>query len=297
MSPAAQPVCLPRDRAPRVLLLGNGILRLEGSMDWKSLLHSIRKRDVDGAEIREIPYAMQPEVLCGTDVEEVQRRTARQMTQVPSYEGQVLRDLLALDFDCVLTTNFSYEVENVLLGRPFTETERKKALRVLHGPRNAQHNTSLCYLVPNAAGRMIPVFHIHGDSARSHSLVLSYFSYAASVSHLVDIARERQRPAQPGQPGWSWLDWFLAGDIYEIGFGFDFSEFDVWWAAERKNQEGTGSLTAYFTEPLTRAKPQLLLESMGARVRVLRVAPEDYAPGYRQITDEIRAAFARGADS
>ena len=34
-----------------------------------------------------------------------------------------------------------------------------------------------------------------------------------------------------------WLDYFLMGDVHAVGFGFDLSEFDIWWAIERKSRE------------------------------------------------------------
>ena len=37
------------------------------------------------------------------------------------------------------------------------------------------------------------------------------------------------------------------GNVWSVGFGFDFSEFDIWWATERKAREKAdhGKLKVY----------------------------------------------------
>ena len=61
---------------PRILLLGNGVLRLAGGGNWDDLLHEIETPPHKKRNLKNVPYAMQPEAICGVDVEEVQRRTA-----------------------------------------------------------------------------------------------------------------------------------------------------------------------------------------------------------------------------
>ena len=48
---------------PRVLLLGNGILKLCGGISWKQLLANIQNRELPEAEVNKVPYCMQPELL------------------------------------------------------------------------------------------------------------------------------------------------------------------------------------------------------------------------------------------
>ena len=97
---------LPMDRVPRVLLLGNGVLRLGGGGDWKALLKQISLRD-ELPDLDNVPYAMQPECLCGVDVNEVQRRTAAAIADGEVNGQHVLNRLLSLPFDAILTTNYT----------------------------------------------------------------------------------------------------------------------------------------------------------------------------------------------
>ena len=88
-------------------------------------------------DLEKVPYAMQPECLCGVDVVEVQRRTAEALADgQPDGQGMLQR-LLSLPFDAILTTNYTYEIERTLTGRPWTEAARRKAFTVLDGSTHA----------------------------------------------------------------------------------------------------------------------------------------------------------------
>ena len=286
---------LPMDRLPRVLLLGNGILRLSGGGDWGALLKEISLLDAL-PNLEKVPYAMQPECLCGVDVDEVQRRTAAAITDGEADRQDVLKRLLSLPFDAILTTNYTYEIERALTGRPWTEAARSKAFTVLDGSAHVRHNTCVCSLVKCANGRTMPVFHIHGERGRKHSLVLSYYSYANAVARLIGLNKKRGNAYQEHQMEqrplacWSWLDWFLMGEVYAVGFGFDPSEFDIWWAIERKARENAdhGLLHAYMIGTEDEMQPQqVLFEPM--KVDLRRVSKDNGFPvAYERILNEIQ---------
>lgn len=282
---------------PRVLLVGNGVLRLAGGGNWSNLLLDIETPPPKGRDLSKVPYAMQPEVICGVNVEEVQRKTALAIKENKEDPHNTLKRLLALPFDAVLTTNYTYEIETILSGKKWTEQERRKSFVALDGNSHVRHNTFVCSMVSCADGRTLPVFHIHGERMRKHSLVLSYYSYANSVSRLINLNKTRgneyQEKQESGEPinVLSWLDYFLMGDVYAVGFGFDPSEFDIWWAIERKAREKArnGTLHAIMTEENLDDKPQkMLFEAMN--VNLLNYPPKgnDYQRAYERILDYLR---------
>lgn len=289
-----EPLMMRLDKMPRVLLLGNGLLRLGGGGDWSALLKKISNCGEE-PDLSGIPYAMQPEALCGTDVEEVQRKTAEAISNSPVHE--LLDTLLRMDFDAILTTNYTYEIEETLSGKPWTEYQRRKAFCALDGHASVRHNTCICNIVKREDGREVPVFHIHGDMGRKHSLVLSYYSYANSVSKLIEFNRSRGNQYQELQMEdkpmevQSWLDYFLMGDVFSVGLGFDTSEFDLWWAVERKSREyaNHGITRVYFVEPKDRSLPQeVLLPAMKAEYERITVSEEkSYEDAYRSIVKKI----------
>ena len=129
---------------PRVLLLGNGVLRLAGGGNWSNLLSDIETPPPKGRDLSKVPYAMQPEVICGVNVEEVQRKTALAIKENEEDSHNTLKRLLALPFDTVLTTNYTYEIETILSGKEWTEKERRKSFVALDGNTHVRHNTFVC---------------------------------------------------------------------------------------------------------------------------------------------------------
>ncbi len=283
---------------PRVLLLGNGILRLKGGGDWSQLLNQLRSRDGKAEGMPHLPFAMQPEAMFGANVEEVTSRALQVLRDVQP--PHALKKLLSLPFDAVLTTNYTYEIEQVITGKPWTDAQRRRAFLPLDGNSHARYNTCICSLVPRRDGSRLPVFHMHGEYLRKQSLVLSYYSYANSVSNLIALNRYRANSytecQEAGKPMEcrGWLDYFLMGDVYAVGFGFDLSEFDVWWAIERKAREHArhGTLHAYMIEPEEKQLPQaVLFQSM--QVDLKRLTPDHgYPAAYEEVLKSCRASLS-----
>ena len=287
------PLMIDPCKPPKVLLLGNGMLKLCGGSSWKELLEKI-SGGVTNIDLNGIPYAMQPEALCGVNVEEVQRRTAEEIKNSPVHE--LLRKLLELDFDAILTTNYSYEIEQVLSGKTWTEYQRKRAFCALDGKSTVRDNTYICNIIEKQEDRQVPVFHIHGEMGRKHSLVLSYYSYAKAVARLTEFNRVRgnqyaeyQQENKPFEVH-GWLDYFLMSDVYTVGLGLDTSEFDLWWAIERKARENAehGALKVFITEETDKPLPQeVLLRAMKAECIRVNVTDNEYESAYRETVRQI----------
>ena len=289
-------------RYPRVLLLGNGILRLRGGVSWEALLQRIAVNDeIPDDVLRDIPLAMRVEALCGVDVEGARLRAAREFEPIDACITDTLQRLLSLPWDCVLTTNYTYEAEGVLLGKDrFDREDRRRALACMDGSVRRRDNLHFCYIMERKGLPPLPVWHIHGDLGRSESMILSYYSYARTISRLQKYNRQLKNAFQDAVEAGrtvtprSWTDWFILGDVYSVGFGYDFSEFDLWWAAERKARENArvGRLIAY-QDRQEKADPVCaLLRSIGAEVnRVYDYA--DYTEFYRTVIDDIEARLKR----
>ena len=285
------------NRPPRVLFLGNGVLRLSQGTSWSDLLSLIKLPDREMPDIKDIPLAMQPEAIRGTDVEEVQRLIATNIgSQVPH---EILKELVFMDFDAIITTNYTYEIEDALLGGKWSDSKRKSSHTTLYGSSHVRHNTYKCNLIKDINGREIPVFHIHGELSRKHSMVLSYYSYADAVYHLIEMNKRRQNEYEEHQKDnvpltvQGWLDYFLLGEVFAIGFGFDLSEFDIWWAAERKNREkaNNGRLHAYMISSEKNTAQSVMFSIMGIDERYLPVTDNKYEMAYKAVIDEIKSVI------
>ncbi len=288
-------------KRPRVLLIGNGLLRLEGGISWDGLIARLDRRyDVSREELDRLPSSMRPEAVCGVDAEQTRKATARAVQGVDTPIAPELRQLLALDFDCILTTNYTYEVERVLCGERWTDSLREKARTVLDGSPKAHRNTSICYLFERS-GKPLPVWHIHGDAMRSTSLVLSYYDYMDLVFRLkeynrrlgnqITLDQEAGRPLQAR----SWLDYFIVGDVYCVGFGMGLCEFDLWWALERKSRENAdvGTFYYYHEKP---PEGQALMRVMRAQIAPVQqpcTGTEEYRAFYRKVIEDITPKINR----
>lgn len=283
-------------RYPRVLLLGNGILRLRGGVSWEALLERIAVNDdIPDEVLREIPLAMRVEALCGADVEGARLRAAGEFEPIDACITDTLRQLLSLPWDCVLTTNYTYEAEGVLLNRNrFGREDRRRMLACMDGSVLRRDNLHFCYIMERPGLPPLPVWHIHGDLGRPESMILSYYSYAKAISRLQKYNRKLKNAFQDAVEArrtiapLSWSDWFILGDVYSVGFGYDFSEFDLWWAAERKARENAavGRLIAYQDRQEKSDPVCALLKSIGAEVVRVRDY-EDYAQFYSIVIDDI----------
>ena len=279
----------------KVLFIGNGILRLSKGDNWSDLLRKLNANH--NVDLEGVPYAMQPEALCGTDVEMVQRKTASCISTIQSHA--ILQALLELDFDAVMTTNYCYEIEAVLSGKEWNHNTRKEPFATLYGSPHVRHNTYICNMVKNRNGKLVPVFHTHGELDRKHSLVLSYYSYANAVSRLIEMNKERGNSYKEASDAGNmikchgWLDYFILSDVYAIGAGFDTSEFDIWWAIERKSREVSdhGVLTAYMIDKNEGNAQKVLFNSMGVKCRYIAVNDEKYEDAYWKAYEEIKKSM------
>ena len=281
---------------PKVLLVGNGVLRLGESISWSDLLKEIKTRSDKEYKLESVPMAMQPECICGVDVDEVQRRTANIIRDSQPDESGFLKRLVSLPFDAILTTNYTYEIEKELTGKPWSDQARRKTFIALDGNTHVRNNTCVCNLITTEDDREIPVFHIHGEKLRKHSLILSYYSYANAVSRLISLNKHRGNTYQEKQEineklsCLSWLDYFVMGDVYSVGFGFDTSEFDIWWAIERKARENAkhGGLHAYMiTNEESNSPQQALFAAMDVYTKQFVVENGCYLTAYEKVFKEI----------
>ena len=271
-------------------------MQLNKGMRWSELINALGAADTYMPSMEGIPFAMQPEAVCGTDVEEVQRKTADTIADGTPHE--LLKQLVDLDFDAILTTNYTYEIEKAIYDKCWTEHSRKNSHTTLSGSTHVRHNTYKCNIVKGRNGREVPVFHIHGEKARKHSLILSYYSYANAVYHLIEMNKKRQNTYEEKQMAGiplechGWLDYFLLGEVFAVGFGFDFSEFDIWWAMERKSRENAihGRLHTYMIGDRPDQAKSAMFETMNVEERFIKLQDGNYLAAYKTIFAELKKA-------
>ncbi len=169
-----------------------------------------------------------------------------------------------------------------------------KKYRVCTNKKPKEHNNLFKCCQINKDGKTVQVWHPHGDAFRSSSIVLGYYSYAKCIGQLSQYNKDLSNKIKEAQETetdikiMSWLDWFIIADVYMVGFGFDFSEFDIWWALERKAREyaDVGKLTYFSSNQNLELKT--MLEAMNADYVAYEVWNKNFDRHYENVINHIK---------
>ncbi len=294
---------IPRGTRPRVLLLGNGLNRVYGGASWAGLLEKINRTDFTPEQVKGIPMPMQAVLLSEDHVDVSLKDLRRELTRCelhPWLEG-LLRKLLAMPFDCILTPNFTYELECAADPR-FLEvpSRHRRYQRHTRAVDRAEREFMLhtYYALPTARGE-VPVFHVHGEARKPDSVILGHYFYGNLLFRYDDYLTRRApdgkfRMGPDGLTVDSWLDYFILGDVYCLGFGFDTSEIDLWWLLCRKKRERAHHGELYFIEPdrKTAETKHALLRAYRAKCVTLGMSDLDNE-GYRLFYEKAVAEIGK----
>lgn len=291
---------------PQVLLLGNGLNLAGGAAKWPELIWKIKsnpKIQIDESIIEGIPYPLltvlvtgdqvdseikkNPELFCGCD--------DKMLNKIRHF----IQKLLEMEFDELLTTNYSYEIERTAYPR-ITQTGDNcvKLMRHTGGTKRAESKYLLhTYNEVKSSQKVSRVWHIHGETRKSCSIILGHYYYGNLLKQYQKFFDDRKNKQfeneSKGRPPImeSWLDAFVMGDVYVLGFGFDFSEFDLWWLLNRKKREKASHGKVYFYEPTSGNEiKHMLLETYDVQIECLgyRQSNPDYTSFYQAAITDIR---------
>ena len=296
-------------RFPQVLLLGNGINRLSGSSDWKQLIGKINtnaRLNPEDKEQFDIPYPLLAVLAADGDVDNAVKSHLELFGGL--YDGELdkirpyLSRLLSLGFDDILTTNYSYELERVAYPKITRGGKGCRGIMKHTAPVKRAEPKYLLHTYSEVKyGEAVNrVWHIHGEVRKPNSIVLGHYNYGSLLRRMQDVLGSREnvqyRLEMANRPPVmdSWLDAFIMGDVYILGFGFDFSEFDLWWLLERKKREKASHGIVRFYSPTHGNDFKLMMmETYGAEIisfGFTRPKP-DYEGFYNKAIEDIFAKF------
>ncbi len=296
----SSPLTIFPGRRPKVLLLGNGINRVYGGASWTGLLEKINRTAFTTDQVKSMPFPMQAVLLSKDHVDISLQDLQRELTQCELHPwlAEQLQRLLALPFDCVLTPNFTYEIECAVISGFLEHPQRY--LRHTQAVPRAENRFMLhtYYDLPLEKGSL-PLFHIHGEARTPDTVILGHYYYGnllfccdEYLTHRAPNHRYPLWPGQDGMPALSWLDYFILGDVYSLGFGFDTSEMDLWWLLCRKKRERAPHGDLWFFEPERKSMEtkRALLEAYHAKCISLGVkepGEEEYKHFYEMAVKDI----------
>lgn len=285
---------------PQILLLGNGINRAFSSDSWDDLLNSIDRRPerYDIGDYR-CPETLKAILITEDNVDKALRSQKERLgdlgTEKSEKQMRLLRRLLSLGFDELLTTNYSYELETAALGQSRVNN-RSLARMQAHTEYVSRCEKNFMLHTFNRVeyeGAEKRIWHIHGEARKPDSMILGAYYYGNLLGKIIDLNRRRGRHySLDGQTPSirSWADAFVLGDVYILGFGFGFAESDMWWLLNRKKREPHVGKTYFYElkpkENINRAKTDLL-ELMGVEIIYNSVLGGDWQSAYEWAIADI----------
>lgn len=285
---------------PQILLLGNGINRAFSSDSWDDLLNSIDRRAerYDIGDFR-CPETLKAILITEDNVDKALQSQKERLgdlgTEKPEKQTRLLRRLLRLDFDELLTTNYSYELETAALGAGKVNNRSLGRLQahtdeVSRCEKNFMLHTFNRVEFEGAEKR---VWHIHGEARKPDSMILGAYYYGNLLGKIIGLYKRHGRLLGEGKTPKirSWSDAFIFGDVYILGFGFGFAESDMWWLLNRKKRESgnVGKTFFYELKPhdrINRAKMDLL-GLMNVEIIYRSVEGDDWQSGYEWAVSDI----------
>lgn len=292
-------------KKPQVLLLGNGLNNFNGERSWKGFLQSISdensKQWIDEAKG---PMTFQAILISGNNLSRKLKEKSDSLLPKQPLEDKCgfWEMLLNIEFDDIITTNYTYEIEQALLDKSSLSVEqiKKLAKRLKEGKIEPKYLITTCNYIATRDKR---VWHIHGEARKPSSMILGHYYYVFLLNRMLNYIDSRksyrwfQNKGQPNEIN-SWIDAFILGDVYVLGQGLDFSEIDLWWLINRKHNEIAEKGKVYFYEPYAeRHKEKIaLLKCLGVKVRNMGVSAVeekddkekvDYETFYRRAIEEI----------
>jgi len=252
---------LKKNRYPQVLLLGNGLNRAFGGVSWDELLDKISVRNDIKAENLSAPEPLRAITVTNNNID-VAMKTHKvdlfgKIQTVEQWE--ILDRILSMGFDCILTTNFSYELESAAMGvASLTESQVKKLQKHSDDVERAD-NQYLIHtyneVVSVSDKQVNRIWHIHGEARKTNSTILGHYYYGNLLFKIRDYCNDNcnKKCVVNMKDGKfninSWIDAFILGDVYILGFGFGLSEFDLWWLLNRRKRKRNNSGDMFFYEP------------------------------------------------
>jgi len=243
---------------PNVLLLGNGLNQANGGPSWREFLENIAVDEYKG-KVGNLtsPEPLKAVLVTNDNVNTALKEEKRKLMQTQLNKDYVafIESILETGFDDILTTNYTYELESVAL---LPRVANDKNIRDLRSgtERKERYCIHTCNEVSLANGDYKNrIWHIHGEASCYGGMVLGHYYYGNLLSEIRDYQKSRRGDYLKAQKTGkqvlynSWIDSFVMGDIYVLGFGFGLNELDLWWLLNRKAREKAKTGKVYFYEP------------------------------------------------
>lgn len=293
------------ETSPQVLLLGNGINRAYDGGSWDDMLKAITRRDDLPVSLNS-PMPLQAILVSGDQLSTVLRsqkfKKAWSEKSIDDEYQNYLTQVLNLPVSEILTTNYSYELEMAALKATTIKESLLKSI-IMHSNCVNRCENKYRFYTYNRLPNGMRIWHIHGEARVANTMILGHYYYGNNLAKMRAILQgsSKKHPIKTDISEFDcWLDSFILGDVYVLGFGFDLSEFDLWWLLNRKKLEKADHGKVYFYQPRTAGFDEKLelLKLMDVEILDCGFAesygrPCDYRAFYNAAIQDIQERIAK----
>ncbi len=276
---------------PQVLLFGNGFFY--NDVNWDEIIekgaHNDQYLSLSEEEKKNIPYliranlAMQSALQSGNDnltYEDIFGKVNNNSNK------DLVKKLISIPFDAILTTNYTHQLEG-----PF-----KNLIKTLSTARRREKVDDQYLLHTFNRVGSTDIWHIHGDMDALKSIVLKHDDYGRLFSDISQYLSQNEEDYEKYYQNFTfdtWIDYFLLADIYILGFGCDFSEFEFWWLLNNRSKHEAGKIICYMPTSERNTAIKAALSLAGVECRDLGYSfPNDnnktYNDFYNESLNDIR---------
>ena len=298
---------IPYHKRPKVLLVGNGInLSFSGCKSTDSIICDQWEKHYDSKldckekkdDVWKLPFPMQIVVATKDHVQECMMELSAvfKIIDVSAEQKEFIRKILNVNFDAILTTNYSLEFEKSTLAG-YSERRVYSYYKTTQEAITAQQkNLGIFQCTELQDNNHSLLWHIHGTALRKNSMIIGPLYYGKLLSEVTKRANEvnsgyrfsmsKENPYTPK----SWIDYFLIGDVYILGFELDFSESDIWWLLNYK-KDAFPNTKAYLFQPHICHEKQLLLDCYHVQTPIVTFdedEPDKYLKYYERVCSQIK---------
>lgn len=253
-------------------------------------------------EIKALPYSMQIVAATGDRVEDSAKRVCRGMVKdgIGDEQRAMLSELSKIPMDTMLTTNYSYEIEQAITGK-VGEIKRNTWARSTSEKKTEESKWLQRYsLVTDENNTAHTIWHIHGEATAPNYMVMGHYYYGKLIGYICDylpkFLRSYKSAVKAGKDYMpvSWVDYFLLDDVYMFGLGMDPSESDLWYLLSVKKRTFPNTKVYFFTPDDRREDILMMLSTYGVEIIENQLSNEKgkYKKYYHETIDELKEYMA-----
>ena len=295
------PVIENGERLP-VLFLGNGINRLFSGASWDEIILDRAEKNgvsVKKEQFEKLPVTMQIAAAEKGHVKSGMSELAGELLKIPITLNQreFTKTILTLPVNQLITANYSYEIEDSVCP---AWNQHKNAAFTCYSAEKATAESEMLnrYTRVTFDGTEKDIWHIHGQIYRPSSIIMGHYYYGKVISYAqkhvaglmrsLGACRSRDLPFRPN----SWIDYFMLGDVYMLGFSMDLSEMDIWWLVCCKQIHFPETKIHFFARKVSDEKA-IMMDTYGIKRHEFDL---DYNSFYPEAISSIKEMIERRGD-